>query len=372
MFSDECVGTYARFHDTIHSLQAMDDPPWEYTIVPLRHHHGRPTSNVLFEDGPSPFRLVNFLRNVAKASRRADVVHLIQGDFPYSLLVPLVAKQGIPLVAGPNVSAAVVDLERRTRVLSDLSSRHLSPTQLLQIVKPYSNKLVFNRRSPVSSFYQRIFVFPGYYSIAIGAGGMAERKLRVLPPGVRTDIFRPSARHLAPEKKFLILYIGDGRRTYLKGYDILLKAFQHLESRGISFRAIVLGKRTHKSDEMTSQCNLNTEIESEGFIPRHGLPPFYRRADVFVCPSRWESDPTTIAEALACGTPVVSTVHPSLRGVSQALAFQREDAEQLCERLIEVYQNRERYRRLALRESSQWDIKFVIQKFLDTYVELVS
>jgi hypothetical protein len=50
-FSQKCKGTYARFHDVIHTLQKMDDPPWGYTIVPMRRYYREPSPHVLFQDG---------------------------------------------------------------------------------------------------------------------------------------------------------------------------------------------------------------------------------------------------------------------------------------------------------------------------------
>ncbi|MGC9357703.1 MAG: glycosyltransferase family 4 protein, partial [Anaerolineae bacterium] len=310
MFSQECTGMYARFHDVIHTLQAMDDPPWDYVIVPLRRYYGKPSPKVLFQPGRASARFLNYLQNVARASREADIVHIIQGDFPYSMLVPFIIRKPKPIVAGPNVIRVGINPEWIIHKQGEFDSRYQEILVRLGLSIHSWNRLVFHRKSPFSAYFERILVFKGYYPLGLELGGMEQRKLEVLPSGVRTDIFQPAGEKIDFPSDFSILYVGDARRLYLKGFDIFVAAMSGLRDKGVPFRAYVLGRTNTETEKLIEDHGLSEQVELLGTVPRARLGAYYRGADVYVCPSRYEADSTTATESLACGTPVIGTDIP--------------------------------------------------------------
>lgn len=361
VFSQEPEGLYARFHDVIHTLQRMKDPPWDYTIVPMRRYKGEPSADVLFRNGGSRVaKLVRFLRNVAQASREADIVHVVEGQFPYSAMIPFAVKRGVPLVAGPNVALGI-DRSLKLRYWGEGSFSRLGLSIHDQ------NKLVFHRRSPLSLRYKRVFMFEGYAQLAVRIGGLSEAKLVVMPSGVRTDIFRLSGEMADLPAGFNVLYLGDPRRNHIKGFDVFLGALRHLVAWGFDFHAYILSRVDPGMQEAVDRCGLGDKVTMLGFVQRSRVAAYYRSADVYVCSSRYEADSTTAVEALACGTPVVGTEGP---GINSSLAFEMGSADCLAGALMAVYENRRDYRLAAREGAGWWGMEAIINKWHEVYREI--
>ena len=109
-----------------------------------------------------------------------------------------------------------------------------------------------------------------------------------------------------------------GRETAAKDYPTLVEAFG-LVRRQLRVRLVILG---HFS--ASYRAGLIAQAQSHGgerdlaFVDFDQHPFRYmRRARLFALSSRWEGLPTVLLEALACGTPVVSTATPY--GLSEIL-----------------------------------------------------
>lgn len=113
---------------------------------------------------------------------------------------------------------------------------------------------------------------------------------------------------LAPGQPPVVL--GVGRLTEQKDFPTLLRAFALLLSEQDA-RLVILGEGGDRE-------KLEELAKALGIVDKMALPGFQtnpwswmRRAAVFVLSSRWEGSPNGLTEALALGTPVVSTDCPS-------------------------------------------------------------
>jgi glycosyltransferase involved in cell wall biosynthesis len=160
--------------------------------------------------------------------------------------------------------------------------------------------------------------------------GAAPEKIRVQPPGIDTDSFRPMSRDVGllnrlgcSEGDFVILTIA--RLVKQKGLYDLLFALKHLTQRLRNKRNVKLliggtGPEENCLRDMISQLDVQDQVRLIGSHPYKSMPAIHNLADVFVLPSRptpiWQEQfGYVLLESMACGKPVISTSSGSISEV---------------------------------------------------------
>jgi glycosyltransferase involved in cell wall biosynthesis len=112
----------------------------------------------------------------------------------------------------------------------------------------------------------------------------------------------------APSEPPVIL--GVGRLTRQKDFPTLIRAFARLR-RARPARLLILGEGELRPalEELVADLELTDHVRMPGFTDN----PFayMRQSALFALSSAWEGLPTVLIEAMACGTPVVTTDCPS-------------------------------------------------------------
>jgi len=137
------------------------------------------------------------------------------------------------------------------------------------------------------------------------------------PHGVDADYYRP-AHDLSPFQQWpelgqwrVALFLS--RLSREKGLDLLIPAFADLAREGFAHGwALVLAGPDDRGYEsvvrkMVSEHRLNDRVFFTGMLQGARKLSLYQRADVFVLPSYSENFGLVVAEAMACGKPVVTT-----------------------------------------------------------------
>ena len=115
---------------------------------------------------------------------------------------------------------------------------------------------------------------------------------------------------MPPEHPFLKdhipIVLAIGRLVQQKGFDTLIKAFSKVFPE-IDARLIIVGEGSEKASlaKMVKDLNLTNKVFFAGFQKNPFM--FLSHADLFVLSSNYEGLPMVIIEAMACGTPVLST-----------------------------------------------------------------
>ncbi|MGO4153401.1 glycosyltransferase [Cupriavidus sp. YAF13] len=153
----------------------------------------------------------------------------------------------------------------------------------------------------------------------IDAGAAPPDRIVVVPNGIEIDRFRPSPELRlatrqslgATEASTLILNVG--RLVPEKAQHLLLDAFSHLQSEeGLEARLLIAGEGSERDALAATIDRLGLAGRATLLGMRRDVAALLNAADLFVLSSDIEGMPLVIAEALACGCPVVSTDAPGV------------------------------------------------------------
>ncbi len=142
-------------------------------------------------------------------------------------------------------------------------------------------------------------------------------KIREIPCGVNLDLFQPRER-MAARRKIGLPLDGDvalyvGRFASLKGIEALLGAVADLKERMPRLHLLVVGgdgplaESTLALIRLVAELKIQDRVSFAGRVDQKALPTYYSACDLLVVPSHYESFGLVALEALACGTPVVTT-----------------------------------------------------------------
>lgn len=160
----------------------------------------------------------------------------------------------------------------------------------------------------------------------------------VIPNGVEFERFRESDSTFPVDTSGpVVLFVGrlvEGKRP-----RIALEAFRHLVGPFPEARLLVCGDGPLRTDLETTadEWGLRESINFLGTVEYDDMPAIYRAGDVLLLPSRAEGVPRTVMEALAAGTPVVSSDLPQVRDAfGDAISYAPiDDAETFASQAIE-------------------------------------
>ena len=140
-----------------------------------------------------------------------------------------------------------------------------------------------------------------------------------------------------------LLYVGQ-LHDY-KGVHTAIESLSALAGQGRELLLDIVGSGDPAYEERLKQLAERLDVAGQvaflGKISHDRLPEVYRSHDIFVFPSTWDEPfGLTHLEAMACGTPVVSTTKGGpgefLRDGENALTFEAKDARDLTDKLADL------------------------------------
>jgi glycosyltransferase involved in cell wall biosynthesis len=169
--------------------------------------------------------------------------------------------------------------------------------------------------------------------------------VHVVPNGV-SDRFRPASEHDAaasasryglPPRYILTV----GAQQARKNVSGLLRAFAAVRPRLPGVKIAVVGPHLWQFDAVSreiAELGLHDAVVTLGYVPDGELPALYTGAAAFVFPSLYEGFGLPVLEAMACGTPVITSDTSSLPEVAgnAALLVDPRDPVALGDAIVKV------------------------------------
>lgn len=158
--------------------------------------------------------------------------------------------------------------------------------------------------------------------------GVDSRRVDTIHCGIDLQFFRPASaiaresarqRYALPERYFL--YVGSLEPR--KNLATLLHAMARYNG---PEKLVVVGASGWMNSAIHEQIRkAGDRVQLLGYAPQEDLPALYSGARAFVYPSVYEGFGLPIVEAMACGTPVVTTGNSSMKEISEGAAVLVED-----------------------------------------------
>lgn len=204
--------------------------------------------------------------------------------------------------------------------------------------------------------------------------GFDRDRIRVIPHGVR---MRQTAKPVEPEvRDRMILFVG--AIQHRKNVVRLVEAFERLPK---GWRLVLAGStKGYGAESILKRIDASCareRIQVLGYVDESELDQLYRRASIFAFPSLDEGFGIPVLEAMAHGTPVLTSDRPSLREVAgdAALLMDPADVNRIEEALMCLIANPElaadlSARGLARAKDFTWER--AVEATYDLYRELVN
>ncbi|AKB50009.1 Glycosyltransferase [Methanosarcina barkeri str. Wiesmoor] len=211
-----------------------------------------------------------------------------------------------------------------------------------------------------------------------------EENIEIIPPAVDHNLYYPDR-----SKECLLKYnIGDGEKVILyvgaeeprKNIQFLINSFSKLKNKISNIKLLKVGtpnylfvrKRLLKQIEV---LNLQNDVIFTGYVSESELAEIYNAVDLFVFPSLYEGFGMPPLEAMACGTPVITSNTSSLPEVvgDAAIVVDPYDVNKFAEEMYELLMNddlKEEMIRKGLKRSKMFSWDTSAKKTLKVYKEL--
>ncbi|MEJ2614257.1 MAG: glycosyltransferase family 4 protein [Ignavibacteriaceae bacterium] len=169
-----------------------------------------------------------------------------------------------------------------------------------------------------------------------------KQTIKVIPNGIDTNIFSPNSDNPRDDEKFRLITVS--RLIKRKGIQDVLKALSEIDDNCTRLNIIGEGNYENELKNMSTKLGLNDRVKFIGFCPRNDIPSYFWQSDAFILLSLAEAFGNVIAEAMACGLPIIGANEggiPDLVAQENGILVQPGNIEEIKSAIIFMKNNKE-------------------------------
>ncbi len=199
--------------------------------------------------------------------------------------------------------------------------------------------------------------------------GLENNSVRVIYDFINTDIFNPIDFN---NKELSIIQASNFRSV--KRIPLLIKIFSkiHEEFPDWKLKLVGDGPELTTSVRITRELNMQHQVEFLGV--RADIPNLFSKSSILISGSEVESFGLTIAEAMACGTPIIA---PRVGGIPEVvddnvtgLLYDSSDMADAVDKLSKMMSNTELRKQMGIKSRDKINREFSVQKIVSQYDDL--
>lgn len=323
----------------------------------------------------------NIMKYIERKRKKYDIIHSHYWDGGYAGIL-LSKMLDIPHIHTPHTLGKAKKLEMD---IEEAPTEKLKPYYRFHVRIAIEQK-IYNKAHAILVICETTRIqLLHYYLVDF-------EKIHVIYPGVDTEIFNTKKTNLDNQIKLKnnsILTMC--RLVPAKGIDRLIEALNFIKNK-IAFHLYIGGNSNLENNDSKEETNykkylfdfieknkLQTKISFIGQLNHEMVAAYYRNADIFVNPARYEPFGLTTIEAMACGTaPLISHVAGSKEIIIDGLngfIINSHDRKLLGNQILKLLTEKKLLKKISenaaftIKEHYSWDK--ISDKIINFYKKLI-
>lgn len=198
----------------------------------------------------------------------------------------------------------------------------------------------------------------------------------VIPNMVNEDVFYSVNENIKQKTTNEFVFFALGVLSSQKGFDVLIKAIAIVAAKNKNVKLVIGGGGNKvKYEELINKLSLEGYIKFIGAVNRDKVVTYMNECDCFVLSSRHETFACVVAEAIACGKPVIATKCGGPEDIVNkinGLFCDVDNVADLADKMISMMYSRKAYESKKIREDfmNRFSRKVVAEKTVNLYHEI--